>query len=125
MFSEVSHWQNSEWVDSTSIVILSHVDKQTFFVGELFVVVHSSIDFDWLVYVHLTVFPEVINVLITLPRRPNEICINEIFALSRMPPVTMFDDRLNYLVVVSVPYRKLLVELEKLFFFFELFSLFY
>jgi len=125
MFSEIGHWQNRKWVDSTSIVKLTHVDEQTFFVGELFIVVHFSIDFDWLIDVHLAIFPKVSNMFITFPRCPNEISITKIFVLRWMPPRPMFNDRFDNLIIVSITNRKFLIKLQELFFFFKLFSLIY
>ena len=125
MFNEICHWQNREWVYSLSIIILTHVDKQPFLVSELFVVIHSTVDFDRLIDIHLTTFLKVINMFITFPRCPNEISIYKLFVLSRVPPRTMFNDRLDNLVVVSIANRKFLIKLQKLFFFFKLLSLFY
>ena len=111
MLSKVSYRKNAKWVNTTSIIIFTHINKESFFISKLFIVIHSTIYFNWLIYIHLSFFFKIINMSISLPRSPYEIGIFKFFILSRSPPISMFNYLLYNLIIVSKPYCKLLVKL--------------
>ena len=124
MFSQICHWKNWEWIYTTCIVILSHVNKKSLFVCKLFIIIYPAIYFNWLVDIHLSILFQIINMLFSLPRCPNEIGINKLFIWCRSPPIAMFYYLFNYLIVVSITNCKFLIELEKFFLFFKPLPLF-
>lgn len=82
---------NLEWILANLGIIFSHVEENSLFVGQLFVVVHSRVDFD----LFLLFFLDVIDMLISLPGRPDEAGLREVLGVSGTPPQTLLDHRFH------------------------------
>ena len=124
MLGKIGYGQNWKRVNTTSCIVLSHVNEKPLFVCKLFVIVHSTIYLNGLVDIHVPFFLQVINVFISLPWSPYKVSIYKFFVCGGCPPVSMFYYLFYNLVVVPIANCKFLVKLQQLFLFLQLLPLF-
>ena len=101
VFDQIGHRQNSKWVNTDGLVVFSHIQKQPLFVGQLLVVVDSIVDFERLIQVVVALRLEVVDVLVSLPGGPYEVCVGEVLCVCWRPPISLLYLVFDHLEVIA------------------------